>query len=279
MKKNKFSGAIQISRPVNVLISFLSIFIAAFITGTIRPIINVLLACFSGGIIMAAANTINDYYDIEIDKINKPKRPLAQGFITPSFAFRLAYIEFGAGILLSALINKAALLVALSVSTVLMLYSYRLKRMSLIGNIAVSFSTAMAFIYGGISVNRVNLTLVPAILAFFFHFGREIIKDIQDMTGDAESYARTFPLLHGKQMALKLVTINYILLLLILPLPYLFHWYNIKYLMTVLFGIYPVLIYSMISMWRNPVPANLGNISNILKADMLMGLLALYLGI
>jgi geranylgeranylglycerol-phosphate geranylgeranyltransferase len=279
MKKNKFSGAVQISRPINVFISFISIFIAAFITGTVQPIINVMLACFSGGIIMAAANTINDYYDIEIDKINKPERPLAQGFITPSFAYKLAFIEFAIGIFLSAFINKAAFLVALSVSAMLVLYSYRLKRMPIIGNFTVSFSTAMAFIYGGISVNRINLTVVPAILAFFYHFGREVIKDIQDMTGDAGSHARTFPLVHGKRKALKLIIINYVLLLLVLPVPYLFNWYNIKYLITVLIGVYPVLIYSMISIWRDPVPDNLGNISNILKADMLMGLLALYLGI
>jgi len=54
----------------------------AFITGTIYPFTKVMFACISGGLIAAAANIINDYYDVEIDKINKPYRPMAAGFIS-----------------------------------------------------------------------------------------------------------------------------------------------------------------------------------------------------
>ena len=278
MKENTISGAIQISRPANVFIAALSIFIAILLTGTIQPIIKVIFACISGSMIMAGSNTINDYFDLEIDKINKPNRPLVKGKISPNFTYRLAVIEFILGILISILIGKLAFIIVVFTSLLLILYSRYLKQLPLIGNLVVSFSSGMAFIFGGVAVNRVRWTIVPAILAFFYHLGREMIKDVQDMKGDAQMNAKTFPLIFGKTNSLILITLYILLMLIILPLPYVYHWYNINYLMTAVIGIYPVLIYSIISMWKRPTPHNLGIISKVLKMDMLVGLLALYLG-
>jgi geranylgeranylglycerol-phosphate geranylgeranyltransferase len=276
---NKFiNSIIAISRPANVLISMISIFVAAFITGTLHPAINVLLACISGGLIAAGANTINDYFDLEIDRINKPKRPLVAGKLLSSQALIIALFEFAVGSLLALFIGFLAFIIAFSMSLLLFLYSYRLKRLPLIGNLAVSFSTGMAFIYGGIAVHRVVETLIPAIFAFFYHFGREIIKDIQDREGDTSEKARTFPIIYGNRLSLILTTLNFALLTVLVFLPFLFGWYGIKYILVILFGVYPVIFFSVWSMWRNQTPGNLGFISNLLKADMLVGLLAIYLG-
>jgi geranylgeranylglycerol-phosphate geranylgeranyltransferase len=278
MKKNILAGSFAISRPINVLISMLSIFMAAFITGTISPLSKVLLACFSGGIIMAASNTMNDYFDLDIDRVNRPKRPLVSGKLSPLFALRLAQLEFVVGIVLGLFISFTAFLIALSISSLIIIYSYKLKRMPLIGNLLVGFATGMAFIYGGVAVNRIRETVVPAVFSFFYHFGREIIKDVQDMQGDAAGHARTFPLVYGEKAALQLTTLNFIFLILLLPIPYLIRWYNLNYLIIILLGICPVLLYALYSIWKDKSPDNLGRISTLLKADMPIGLLAIYLG-
>ncbi len=268
----------KISRPVNVLISILSIFVAAFITGTLDPFSHVVLACLSGGIIMAAANTINDYFDLEIDRVNRPDRPMVRGELTPVQAVKLASFEFTIGIMLSFFISLLAFIIAGIVSVVIFFYSFRWKKMPVVGNLAVSFSTAMAFVYGGVAVDRIKETFVPAILAFFYHFAREIIKDIQDAEGDRQGRARTIPIVFGELPALLFTTVLLFILMILLPMPYFFLWYGMKYWIVVLIGVYPVLIYTLISMWKNHSPANLGLISTILKADMLVGLLAIYLG-
>lgn len=278
MKKNILAGSFAISRPVNVLISMLSIFVAAFITGTISPLANVLLACFSGGIIMAASNTMNDYFDLDIDRVNRPKRPLVSSKLSPLFALRLAQVEFAVGIVLGLFVSLTAFIIALIISSLIIFYSYKLKRLPLIGNLMVSFATSMAFVYGGVAVNRIRQTIVPAVFSFFYHFGREIIKDVQDMQGDAAGHARTFPLVYGEKAALQLTTINFILLLILLPVPFLLRWYNLNYLIVILLGICPVLLYTMFSIWKDKSPDNLGKISTLLKADMPVGLLAIYLG-
>ena len=269
---------IAISRPVNVLISMISIFVAAFITGTLQPVIHVIYACFSGGVITAAANTINDYFDLEIDRINKPGRPLVTGKLSPVQAMIIALVEFTAGIILAAFIGLLAFFIALCISLLLFWYSYRLKRVPLAGNLSVSFSTGMAFVYGGVAVNRVFETLIPAVFAFFYHFGREIIKDIQDREGDNSDKARTFPVVYGNRISLILTTINFLVLTVLVFLPFVFGWYGMSYILIIVFGVYPVIFFSIWSVWRNQTPGNLGFISNLLKADMLVGLLAIYLG-
>ena len=268
----------EISRPVNVLITMISIFVAVVITGTLYPLYKVLLACLSGGLIMAGSNTINDDFDLDIDRVNRPGRPLVLGKLTPWQAWIITWIEFGIGILLSLFINFSAFLIALIVSGFMILYSYRLKRLPLIGNLAVSFATAMAFIYGGVAVNRIKEAFIPAVFAFFFHFGREIIKDLQDREGDAHASARTFPLVYGEIAGLSLTSIIFMILLIILPIPYIYKWYGGAYMLVIAMGVYPVLVYVAFSMWKNRSPKNLGFLSNVLKADMLVGLLAIYLG-
>jgi geranylgeranylglycerol-phosphate geranylgeranyltransferase len=278
MTLNVFPAVIEISRPINVLIAMISIFVAVAISGIIHPIHSVILACLSGGIIMAGSNTINDYFDLDIDQINRPERPLVAGKLTIRQAWKFAWIEFSVGILLSLLINFTAFLIALIVSGIIILYSFRLKRLPLIGNLAVSFSTAMAFIYGGAAVDRIKETIVPAVLAFFFHFGREIIKDIQDREGDARGSARTFPLIYGEVAALGLTSAIFVILSVVLLIPSLLGWYGSAYLIVIVIGVYPVLFYVSFSMWKNRSSKNLGFLSNLLKADMLVGLLAIYLG-
>ena len=278
MRKGIWRSAIQISRPVNVLIAMISILVGAIITGTFQPLFQIVIACFSGGLIMAGANTINDVFDIEIDRINQPNRPLVLGKLTPEQARIIAWWEFGIGVSLSLFINWLALVISLLVSFLIFLYSYKFKRLPLIGNFTVSLATAMAFIYGGIAVNRVRLTLVPAVLAFLYHFGREIIKDVQDMKGDRHDNAKTLPLVYGERTALITTTIIFLFLLGLLPLPFLFGWYQIWYVIIVVVGVYPVLIFVIYSMWKDRSSWNLGLLSKILKADMLVGLLAIYLG-
>jgi geranylgeranylglycerol-phosphate geranylgeranyltransferase len=227
---------------------------------------------------MAGSNTINDYFDLEIDRVNRPDRPLAAGKLTPQQAWNIAWIEFSVGLLLSLFINLTAFLIALIVSCIIFLYSFRLKRRPLIGNLAVSFSTAMAFVYGGAAVNRPGETFIPAVLAFFFHFGREIIKDLQDQEGDARGEARTFPLVFGEMASVKLTTMIFLILSIILFIPFISGWYGIAYFIVIVLGVYPVVFYVIFSMWKNRSPKNLGFLSNLLKADMLIGLLAIYLG-
>jgi geranylgeranylglycerol-phosphate geranylgeranyltransferase len=272
----KILPIIRLSRPVNLIITFISIFIGAFLTESIEPIENVLLACLSGVFIAAAANTINDYFDLEIDRVNKPYRPLPSGLISPKICLVISLTEYGIGLILGLVISIEMFFFALLFSILLFFYSAYLKRTVVWGNFAVSASTAAAFIYGGLSVGNPLDAIIPAIFAFFYHFSREILKDIQDMEGDRKEKAITFPIRYGIQPAIQLIRLLFAILLILVLVPYITGWYGFTYLLIVLFGVYPVIIYVLIKVQQDTHPGELGFLSNLLKADMLIGLLAIY---
>ena len=269
---------IKILRPSNVFIAFCVVFVAASITGTIQPVENVFLAAITVAFITAGANIINDYYDIDIDRINKPERLLASGKITPRAALIDFIIVYLCGWLIALLIHWSMFLVAFIVGILLYFYSYRLKRTVLWGNATVSFASAMAFVYGGMAVNRLSQSLFPAGFAFLFHFGREVIKDMEDMEGDKKAGCVTFAIKYGLKSSLYLAICIFGLLVIVTLIPYLRGIYNIYYLIIVIIGVYPVLFYVIYNSWKNPEPGNLNRMSNLLKIDMLVGLLAIYVG-
>ena len=159
---NILRAIIQLSRPVNVLISFLTIFVAAELAWGLSPFNNVLLAAFSAALITIGANVINDYFDIKIDRINKPNRPLAAGRISKKLALTYFILVYLIAWLLALYIDIWMFVIALVSGLLLFFYSFRLKRTVLWGNLTVSLSTAMAFIYGGLAVGHVAETIFPA---------------------------------------------------------------------------------------------------------------------
>ena len=85
---SNFKAYIFITRPVNVLITFLVVIVGSLICIiSDYSIYKILLAAFSAALTAGAGNIINDIYDIEADKINHPERPLAKGIITTNNAW------------------------------------------------------------------------------------------------------------------------------------------------------------------------------------------------
>lgn len=265
-------------RPINGAICSLSVFIGAFITGTITPVSKVLLACLSAGLIAGGAYGINDLFDVEIDRINKPQRPLPSGRLGSKQALMFSISLSVLGVILGALVNPQALVTALLACLLLSLYSAWLKRTPLWGNLTVSLVAALAFVYGGIAVGRFHASLIPAGFAFLFHLGREIIKDVEDLEGDRVGRAFTFPICYGKRPAFILVTGVFLLLIIATLLPFVYKIYGLTYLLVVFLGVDLVIGYIIFSMWRDQSSENLHRLSNFLKADMVVGLLAIYLG-
>ncbi len=268
----------HLSRPLNVFIAMLTILVAAFISPQFQLNYKLYLAILIAGLMTAGANIINDIYDIEIDRINKPQRPLPSGKATTKEAWTYFVISYSAAFLLSAFCGWAMLVIALVIGLLLIIYSMRLKRTVLWGNLTVSLATAVAFIYGALSVGDWQSGIIPALFAFLFHLGREIIKDMQDLEGDVLNESITFPARYGMKASILLVNSVFILLIVLTFLPYILNVYDDVYFWLVLSGVDLVLVAVSIILWIKNDKAFLGQISHLLKLDMLIGLAAIYLG-
>ncbi len=189
---------LTILRPLNSLMSVLSVYIASVIAGLgFYPGTPVLYALVSVFLISAGGMVINDYFDVEIDRVNKPSRPIPSGKISKTTALGYSYVLFGAGVYLSYLINAFAFSVAVLASALLILYAWKLKRVTMLGHLVISALVALTFIYGGL----VNMNFIPALplalLAFLSNTGREIYKSIEDVMGDKQAGVQSVAIKYG----------------------------------------------------------------------------------
>jgi len=269
-----------ITRPINVIIAGCTVFIGAFLTGKISPTINIVLAILSVTFICAGGNVLNDYYDVEVDRINKPNRPIPAGKITRKSALLFFFILTAIGMSIAPLISIKALALAFTAVVLLVLYNVYLKRKTgLLGNVTVSFTAALTIIYGGLAVGRIDGTLFPALFAFLIHTGREIIKDIEDVAGDRHLRLCSIPTRFSLQTSYYLGFIPLFLLIIIVPLPYIYGIYNLFYILLVIPFVDLLLLFSFFYFRKKLDTRNLHNLSNIIKLTMVFGLISLVMGI
>jgi len=279
----KILSFIELSRPINGLIAFISVFLGALLAaGSLSPLISVLIVAVAALLLLSAGNALNDFCDLQIDNINKPHRPIPSGRIARKEALTFSTVLLGIGTYMGILINWTAFIIAIAVSACLVLYATKLKRMPLAGNIAIGFLTALVFISGGVAVDAIKGTIVPAIFAFLFTTAREIVKDIEDLEGDKKVNAKTSPILWGEDTAMYIAFGFMASVIIFSFIPYLIN-YSWRYMLLVFLGVDCVLIYCMGSLKKNrsserSLPrSNAGKIQKVMKLDIFVGLVAILL--
>ncbi|MCK9425448.1 MAG: geranylgeranylglycerol-phosphate geranylgeranyltransferase [Ignavibacteriaceae bacterium] len=239
---------------------------------------QLLFASFAAAFIAASANIINDYFDIEIDKINRPERILVSGKMQLKTAFILYSFFILGGIVLSIFVNGLALLIILGSAILTFYYSYKLKKIPLLGNTVVAFMTGLAFLFGGVAVGNIGSAVFPFIFAFTINFMREVVKDMEDAEGDARVNILTFPVKFGFEKAKTILYMFALFLMIAMLIPFLLKIYNAKYLALITFAVVPMLIYSMQILHKKNDKTAFGKVSLLLKLQMIFGLLAIFLG-
>lgn len=270
---------LSLMRPLNAVITFLAVFAAGTIAGAGEEHLPVLLfAAAAGAFLSSAGNIINDVYDVEIDRVNKPLRALASGIVRKSSALWWGACCTLIGSLFTALAGIHLLPIAIASIIVMYAYSVSLKRYPLIGNVAVGILTGTAFLFGGYAVGNIEAGIIPALFACFFNIPREILKDVEDIEGDKAGRIRTFPLVYGVEVSMLLITGFFGLIIIGTFLPFWLGVYNLTYLILVFLGVDLVLVYVAVTMWRTPTTQVIGRLNRVLKYDMLMGISAILIG-
>lgn len=159
---------------------------------------RLLLLAVSTMLIAAGGYSINDYYDVKIDLINKPDRVVVGNVLSRRTVLLLHTVLSFAGTALGFFLSWKLGLINFFSAFLLWLYSNALKRLPFVGNLVVAVLT-------GLSVVVVNVLFSPllanvtvyALFAFFMTLIREIIKDMEDLKGDNTFGCRTLPIVWG----------------------------------------------------------------------------------
>lgn len=270
---------IRILRPLNLLQAILAVVLSTYIIGELHQTQMLILLIISVAAINGAGNVINDIYDLEIDRINRPDRPLPAGEMSLRNAWIYTIVLFAAGILTSGLINWQTFIITTVIATPLLVgYSRWFKRLPLVGNVVVAIMLALAFVYVGAAFDNFTLMIPLAGLAFGFTIIREIVKDMEDLEGDTSQGARTLPIVWGHARTLRFVSLLIVLFLIADLLPYWLQIYNTMYLIFVIAGVNVPLLSALIFMWFRPGKITFRRVQLLLKYDIFIGLLAVLLG-
>ncbi len=207
-----------------------------------KNLYNMMLLFIAAFLIGAGANTINDYIDREVDKINKPWRPIPSGMIDPIKALYIAILTTATGIIISAFLSPLNGIIAFIASILAYLYSIKLKKILLIGNIVIAFLTGLAIIFGSIpsgiesSSKILQLDVIVASLyATLLNLGREFLKGIEDVEGDRKLGIKTLATVFNPYIAYKTSLAIYLLLIGLSFIPYFILKYSIYYLILAIF--------------------------------------------
>ncbi len=284
----KVRGYAILMRPHNLaatvittLVGWLAVAVKISNGNILNPIYPVLTVLF----VAAGGYVINDYFDYEVDKVNKAYRPIPSGIVGRKEALTFSLALGAAGIAFSCLSGPYTITFALLNALLTYLYSYRIKEWGFAGNVTVAFEGAASIVYGALAtaeyvghIYLVSASLIPALYAFLLLLAREIVKTIEDYKADEVRGVKSIPRLYGIRAASFLSAFLLALVLAISPLPY-FLGYGYSYL--TLAGLTDaIIVYSCMILLRLPKNEEpewtAARLRSILKAAIFTGSLAFF---
>jgi geranylgeranylglycerol-phosphate geranylgeranyltransferase len=271
MPRSWAASALSLVRLRNLLLSAAGVAIGGVLAqGRLAFPAVLRLAMLSAIGLGAAGNVANDLADRDIDRINRPERPLVSGAISVNAALLIGGVLGGMGLLLAWFIDPRMLAIAVGALAVMLIYSPLLKPSGLPGNLAVAAIASLPLIYGATAVGWWRAGLAAGGLAAILHFAREIVKDLEDAAGDAVAGRRTIPLVFGREAAFLIAAATLVLFVPASLAPFFAGWYGRRYAIAV--GVLDLGVGILIArlLDRQVVGARAG-----LKAAMVAGLAAL----
>jgi geranylgeranylglycerol-phosphate geranylgeranyltransferase len=283
----RFKDAVEIIRPINCLMGALTVIIGLLNTRSGIPLdkffINLIFGVFVYIFIAASGMVINDIYDLEIDKINRPGRPIPRGSITLKQARILFIIYLCLGLFLS-LLNT--IFFSLSILNFVLVsffgfigwvYAKWGKKSGFLGNLVVGVSFSIGLVYGAV----LNSSFIPPYILFFFItafsllVSREIIKGCEDIEGDKSQGVKTLAIKIGIKNSRNIAVFFALIAIVFFVLPILTDILNpILFLIFMVLGLIEVAYTIFLMLTSKLVKGDLKKISLLLKIGMLIGLIA-----
>jgi len=256
------------------------------------------LLCLASLLIAAAGYIINDYFDLNIDQINKPEKLVVDTIIKRRWAILWHWLFSFTGVIISFYISWKLNNWLIGIANagcvfLLMLYSTTFKKKLLIGNLIISILTAWVILVLFVAEVELNLSPLAAIqlamgrlfkltvvysgFAFIISLVREVVKDVEDMEGDERYGCRTMPIVWGVNVSKMfaavwmVVLLSAVIILQFYVLQYRW-WWVILY--SLLFIIVPT-VWILLNLYRAVTKQDFHRLSSVIKIVMLTGILSM----
>lgn len=232
-------GVIQLMRPESSVPAGIYALLGAYLATDQEAYLtqDTLLAALIVILIVAYGFVINDYKDGEVDRIDKPHRPIPSGIISLRMALCVALI-LALTVQVLAWTRLGAELALFAVATILLstAYSFFLKSTLLLGNLTMAILASSILVFGGLAAHGLPTKLwIATLLIFIYILAQEVFYTVEDLNGDSVAGLRTTATVLGAKRTVLLFQLLAVIFSIAAIMPWVLNQTTIAYLGAVLF--------------------------------------------
>ena len=178
------------------------------------------LGLVMAAVLNAASNALNQIYDLEIDRINKPRRPLPSGRLPLRDAWTFTVVTYAIALVLAWLVapdgRHECFWIVVIATIITVLYSappFRTKRLGIWANVTIAIPRGVLLKVAGWSSVKTIVGVEPWFIGGIFGLfllGASTTKDFADMEGDARGGCRTLPIIYGVRRAAWMISPSFV---------------------------------------------------------------------
>ena len=279
----KLLSLFSVVRGYNILMITLAQYLASiYILSPDLPVrqvvfdVNLFLIVTASALVIAAGYIINNFYDAEKDLINKPTKSMLDRLVSQRFKLTTYFVLNFLAVFAASYISFRAVLFFSAYIFGIWLYSHKLKRIPLVGNlVSATLAIAPFFVVFVYYKNFETVIFVHALFLFLLILAREMIKDLENMAGDLAQNYKTIPLLYGAKVSKGLITL--LVVLTAIPGYLLITVFDVGYMYIYFSGVLLLLLLFLMLLWASKGKIHYIWLHNILKFIIIVGVFSILL--
>lgn len=238
--------------------------------------VNLFVIVIASALVIAAGYIINNFYDAEKDLINKPQKTMLDRLVSQRFKLSSYFVLNFLAVFAASYVSFRAVLFFSAYIFGIWFYSHKLKKIPFVGNF-VSATLAITpffavFVY---YKNFETVIFVHAMFLFLLILARELIKDLENISGDVVQNYRTIPIIYGVNVSKFLIAI--LMLLTLIPALLLIFKFDVGYMSYYFAGCILLFMLFLVILFKSSTRKHFLWLHNILKLVIVVGVFSILL--
>lgn len=278
-----FLGLMSVMRGYNILIIIIAQYLASIFifkpNQSLKTIIldwHLFLVVFATSLVIASGYIINNFYDAEIDQINKPIKSKIDSFVSQKSKLRVYFFLNMLAFLVTFFISWRASLFFAGYIFLIWLYSHKLKRLPLTGVLSASVLAMLPFFVIFVYHKNISeIVFIHAAFLFFVILIRELIKDLESLKGAFVLDYQNIPIKYGEHFTKMLISLSTLLAL--NPVYFLWKYPEIGMMRYYFYLVFGSLLIFIVLLWKANSKKQYNLLHNLLKILIVLGVFSLSL--
>ncbi|MEP2238002.1 MAG: geranylgeranylglycerol-phosphate geranylgeranyltransferase [Maribacter sp.] len=279
----KVLSLFSVVRGYNILVIALAQYLASiYILAPELPVrrvvfdINLFVIVLASALVIAGGYIINNFYDAEKDLINKPRKSMLDRLVSQRFKLTTYFVLNFLAVVVASYVSFKAVFFFSSYIFGIWIYSHKLKRIPFLGNfISATLAITPFFVVFVYYKNIQPVIFVHAVFLFLLILAREMVKDLENISGDLAQNYRTIPIIYGSRTSKLLI--SFLIFLTLVPSLLLIFRFDVGYMNFYFVLCVLLMILFIVLLFRAKARKDYVWLHNILKLIIVMGVFSILL--